>query len=64
MAKKKEVLSKCPITQYAVWMFTAGYGLATVKLNLPGVLIWRICRNREERICFLIGENSVTPDKM
>ena len=62
--QKKEVLSKCPVIQYAVWMFTARYGLANVKLNQPGILIWRNCRNKEELIYVLVVENNMIPDKM
>lgn len=49
MVKKREVLSKCPVIQYRVWIFTAGYGLAHVELNLPGVMTCN-CRNREALI--------------
>lgn len=49
MVKKREVLSKCPVVQYTVWIFTAEYGLAHVELNLPGVMICNF-RNKEELI--------------
>lgn len=51
MVKTREVLSKCPVIQYTVWIFTAGYGLAHVELNLHGVMICNY-RKREELIVF------------
>lgn len=62
MVKKREVLSKCPVVQYTVWIFTAEYGLAHVELNLPGVTV---CNFRKGRInCVLVEENNMAPDKI